>query len=131
MKTNWFPAVLPILVFSLVILLLGSPVSAQKEDPARYVVTLYSASEPLDVLDLALEKGSYVTYITKYKKRGEVAYRTRLGFFASREEAEEMLQRLKSHYPSAWTTRVTKREKRKVLAGTIRSTPVTIHTVKN
>jgi hypothetical protein len=130
MKLVRLPVVLSTILWVLCLLLLFSKVFAQ-EDPVRYVVTLYSASEPLDDPDLVLETGRFVTYNTQYKNRGEIAYRARLGFFASREEAEKMLQSLKSRYPKAWTTRVTKREKHKVLVGEIRSIPVTIQTVKN
>lgn len=128
---------LPAHLTSLLLLLLAclflptSPAFARKEDPVRYVVTLETSREPLNpmiAVNVSLAEASRI-YTTSFRRNGVTWYRLRLGFFGSRQEAEEVLAGLKSRYPSAWATRITKREKQHVIAGQIKSQPATIMAV--
>jgi len=131
MKLFKLPSLLPIISLLLILILFPfSQALASEEDPARYVVTLLTSSEPLETVDLTLS-GKYLTYVTSFKRKGELLYRLRLGFFPSREEAEKMLPSLSSRYPTAGATRVPKREKRQVIAGQILSQSTTLITAGN
>ena len=96
-------------------LLLISPVYAAKVDPDRYVVTLETSREPLVPVDISLNEPS-LTYVTSFRRGGELWYRLRIGFFTSRKHAEKVLSGLIAQYPAAWATRVPKKEKRKVMS---------------
>jgi len=70
---------------------------------APYVVDLMSQSQPITkapLLPKALKK--YRLYSYRVVSNGKRRYRLRLGFFASREEAERARRLLKARYPQAW-----------------------------
>ncbi len=115
------------LLLLVIMLSLGSAF-AREEDPLRYVVTLETSNQPfksLMAVNLPLSEASRI-YTTSFRRGGVTWYRLRLGFFGSRHEAEEILSGLRSQYPSAWATRISKREKRSVVSGKIKSQLATI-----
>ena len=111
-------------------LLLTSAAFAREEDPVRYVLTLETSQQPLETAVIAFD-GSTLTYVTSFRRGGKTLYRLRLGFFASREDAETMRPYFLKQYPAAWVTRVSKREKKSVMAGTISSQSTIAKTAGN
>ncbi len=112
--------------------LLSIPVLAREEDPIRYVVTLETSREPFVlplVEGISRAQKQLRIYVTSFRRRGVTLFRLRLGFFASRQQAEKVLAGMKSHYPSAWATRISKREKRYVMSGKINSQLTTLVTL--
>ena len=114
-----------LLLLSMVSCLLPlSPLSAREEDPVRYVVTLETARRPIAPRSISLSE-PLLTYVTSFKRSGATWYRLRLGFFASRAEANQVFERIRAQFPAGWVTRVSKKEKLQVISGRIDSTPVT------
>lgn len=122
MKKKWIPANLIGLLVVSFLLVSANPASARKEDPVRYVVTLGTFASPPLSTPVHFDSATRV-YVSSFRRGGKKLYRLRLGFYSSREDAEEALVTIKNDYPNAWTTRVTKREKKQVLSGKLESVP--------
>jgi len=103
------------LLFLICTLTLTSPLYASEVDPVRYVVTLETSQEPLVPVDIALDELA-LTYVTSFRRGGELWYRLRVGFFTSRKHAEKIQSELVAQYPKAWSTRVPKKEKLQVMS---------------
>jgi hypothetical protein len=78
------------------------------EPPYRYAINLESALEPIDLSSLPRNDAliHYRLYTTRTVKNGKVWYRARLGFFPTKQAAEEVLESLGSSFPQAWVTSV-------------------------
>ncbi|MEZ5541370.1 MAG: tetratricopeptide repeat protein [Pseudomonadota bacterium] len=78
-----------------------------------YAINLASSMQPftaaelpeLDILQV------YRVYTTEFQKDGKPWSRLRLGFFSSKEEAEQVLQQIGPYFPGAWLTRVSPEER--------------------
>jgi tetratricopeptide (TPR) repeat protein len=72
--------------------------------PPRYVINLESSVRPpatADMPDIALE-GETELFVTEAAIDGKTWYRTRIGYYASAEEASRALRSLRNKFPSAW-----------------------------
>ncbi|MFQ5329934.1 MAG: SPOR domain-containing protein [Thermodesulfobacteriota bacterium] len=79
----------------------------------RYAVNLRSSKSPVNVSDippLDILK-THRLYTTQLLKGDVVWHRLRLGFFSSNKNAQKALVSLKSAYPDAWVTKVSKLER--------------------
>jgi tetratricopeptide (TPR) repeat protein len=52
------------------------------------------------------ERKKYIVYLSKTTKNNQLWHRLRIGFFQTREEAEEVVSTLADRYPKAWITEV-------------------------
>jgi len=70
----------------------------------RYVVSLESSTKPLSTPALPGLSGAeqYVIYTSRVTLDGRIWNRLRVGFFASRSDAQLVLNALKKQYPQAW-----------------------------
>jgi MtrB/PioB family decaheme-associated outer membrane protein len=78
----------------------------------RYVVNLESSTRPLTVPPLRELSGAeqYVVYTSRFSHDGHTWNRLRIGFFASRGDAQRVLNTLKERYPQAWIAPATDQE---------------------
>jgi len=81
--------------------------------PFPYVINLASSITPFHAKELPdLEEFlSYRLYTTTFDKKGRKWNRLRLGFFKSVVQADAVLEKLVSHYPAAWVTKVSVAER--------------------
>ncbi len=88
--------------------------------PYRYAINLVSSTTSRDPSYLARREvlDKYRLYTTRSEKDGIVWYRTRLGFFPSKEAAEEVLQSLRGTYPNAWVTEVDEQAAARIMEST-------------
>lgn len=118
----------PLLFFVILICALPADQAfAREEDSVRYVVTLLSSEQPVSPA-ITSAAGAKLTYVSSQRRKGKTLYRLRLGFFPSRKAAESILPQISEQYPSAWVTRVSKREKKSVMSGELSSQPMAIKT---
>ena len=70
----------------------------------RYVVNLASSIKPIQtpVLDTLKNPDQYIIYTTQFPIDGRVWNRLRLGFFATRQQAEQAAESVNKRYPRAW-----------------------------
>lgn len=61
----------------------------------------------------------HTLYISSAEIDGKLWHRLRLGFFADNAQADEVLQKLQSHYPEAWVTKVSRTEIETALKSTL------------
>ena len=91
--------------------------------PFPYVINLASSVTPFQVKELPdLEEfQSHRLYTTTINKEGKQWNRLRLGFFKSVVQANTAMEKLVSHYPAAWVTKVSVAERMRssesILAG--------------
>ena len=78
----------------------------------RYVVNLASSIKPIKtpLLDNLKNPDQYIIYTTQFPIDGRVWNRLRLGFFATRKEAQAVAESLKDRYPRAWMQVATEEE---------------------
>ncbi len=78
----------------------------------RYAVNLASTLAPISLDKVAKPAAfaSHLLYVTSHEREGKTWHRLRLGFFASRAEAELIANASRSKYPQAWVTRVAAEE---------------------
>jgi len=78
----------------------------------RYVVNLASSIKPIEtpLLDNLKNPDQYIIYTTQFPIDGRVWNRLRLGFFATRKEAQAVAESLKTRYPRAWMQVATEEE---------------------
>ena len=81
--------------------------------PFPYVINLASSVTPFQVKELPdLEEfQSHRLYTTTINKEGKQWNRLRLGFFKSVVQANTAMEKLVSHYPAAWVTKVSVAER--------------------
>ena len=81
--------------------------------PFPYVINLASSVTPFQINELPnLEEfPSYRLYTTTFDKEGKKWNRLRLGFFKSVVQANAVMEKLTSHYPDAWVTKVSVAER--------------------
>ncbi|OOZ40294.1 hypothetical protein BOW53_08280 [Solemya pervernicosa gill symbiont] len=77
-----------------------------------YVINLESSLKPIDLADHASLKqhARRQAYVVDFEQNQRTWYRLRLGFFATRSEASEMLKQLTANYPKAWVARASQSE---------------------
>ncbi|RMF22003.1 MAG: SPOR domain-containing protein, partial [Deltaproteobacteria bacterium] len=106
-----------------------APAPPQEGAPARkrpatrqvsegnYAVNLLSSRRPLSpsAVKLPVPLGKHTLYVTEFRRRGELWYRVRVGWFTTRPEAELFAARLRKTFPQAWVDRVSEAEKRAAL----------------
>ncbi len=75
-----------------------------KDNTLFYVVNLASSPEPieLEAIPRTGELARHRLYTTRAENEGKVWYRLRLGFFASPQVAEGVMNRLRDRYRDAW-----------------------------
>jgi tetratricopeptide (TPR) repeat protein len=76
--------------------------------PPRYVINLESSVRlpaTADMPDITLE-GETELFVTEAVIDGETWYRTRIGYYASAEQASRALRNLRNRFPSAWIDQV-------------------------
>lgn len=106
-----------LLIFVLTALVPLAPASAavgeNRTYEGLYAINLASYLEPVDPADVpALDEfAAYRLYTTIITRDGTVWYRLRLGFFADRDAAVDVVERLRREYPEAWVTKVVPQEK--------------------
>lgn len=86
--------------------------TARQESGFPFAINLASSTEPfttgeLPQLDTLL---AYRVYTTQFTRDGRNWNRLRVGFFASKQEAESALRELQPYFPGSWITRVTPEE---------------------
>ena len=84
--------------------------SARDEEQGCYVLTLETARWRPQAPDLFLPDALSL-YLTTFECGGARWYRLRLGFFATRGEAEAFYAGIRPRFPGAWVTRVSKKER--------------------
>jgi len=85
-------------------------------ESGRYVVSLLSDTRPIDSSKVPTLKAfrGHTLYKTKFRaKNGVLWYRLRLGFFPTKEAAEEALMSVKGRYRDAWVVKVSPAEREK------------------
>lgn len=95
-----------------------APAEVIEETPAkpaeivgRYALNLHSDPAPIELLpELGSDEQARLVYVTETEVDGATWYRLRLGFFATKAEAEEQLANWQQDYPNAWLVRVGPRE---------------------
>jgi len=107
-----------------------APPSAAITVALPYVINLESAVERirLDQLPALLGLENHLVYNTNQHLQGRIWHRLRLGFFASRADAEEALKKLSAHYPQAWIVKTSESERinaqqQGLVPGTLTSSP--------
>ena len=107
-----------------------APRSAAITVALPYVINLESAVERirLDQLPALLGLENHLIYNTDQHLQGRIWHRLRLGFFASRADAEEALKKLSAHYPQAWIVKISESERinaqqQGLVPGTLTSSP--------
>ena len=80
---------------------------------ARYAIQLRASKAPIDLRDPALTQklAKYTVYLATTHTDGDKIYRLRVGFFATRHEAEQVLETLAPEVPEAWIDFVPKDER--------------------
>lgn len=83
----------------------------------QYAINLQSTREKQEAIDIGslLPGENLQSYVTSTEVKGALWYRQRLGFFASKAEADAIILRLKKRFPDAWVTNVPDREKAEAL----------------
>lgn len=89
----------------------------------QYVVQISSTDrlQPPNQRLADLDLGDRLIYVTKTKTKNYTWYRTRLGFFATYQEAQAYAQKLKPLYKEPWIVQLTRDEKKQLLAGEYRT----------
>ncbi len=82
-----------------------------------YAVNILSSREPTDPASLARhpEFAGHLVYATQFRKRGVLWQRIRVGWYATRPQAELAASRLRRAFPQAWVDKVDETEKRTAL----------------
>jgi len=70
----------------------------------HHVINLESSIQPIAIpsLDTLEQREPLLVYTTKFPIDGRIWNRLRLGFFATRDEAQRVLEAVKKDYPRAW-----------------------------
>jgi len=107
-----------------------APPSAAITVALPYVINLESAVERIRLDQLPALPGleNHLVYNTDQHLQGRIWHRLRLGFFASRADAEEALKKLSAHYPQAWIVKTSESERinaqqQGLVPGTLTSSP--------
>jgi len=81
-----------------------TPVKTRDLLKNRYVINLESSIKEIKTpqLEELSHPDQYVIYTTKFPIDGRLWNRLRLGFFATRKEAQKVAETLKTRYPRAW-----------------------------
>lgn len=97
-----------------------SPTSraAQASVPGRYTINLESSMDPVEPPDLGKVGGiwNHVIYTTTFPIQGREWHRLRVGFFATKKAARQVLDQVRQQYPRAWIAVADDAEIRKALA---------------
>jgi len=88
----------------------GSPTSSAPSAPlppaaatGDYVVNLCASTTPMALAKpSAPELARYTFFVSRRREEGRERFRLHMGYFATREEAEQMLQLVRDLYPAAW-----------------------------
>ncbi len=92
----------------------------------RIAINLESNLERIDITKTpklqAFEK--YQLYTTQSKVSGKLWHRLRLGFFGSRQEAEQVLAGVIKDFPTSWITKAPRSDKRAAAIAALDATPL-------
>jgi hypothetical protein len=90
-----------------------------------YTVTLAASYSParLDTINIAQAFPSLVIYQAVIIAAESKLYFVRVGFFATREEAEAAKRKISASYPDAWVVKVSEREQAKALGVDLEAAP--------
>jgi hypothetical protein len=87
----------------------GSPSSSAASAPppaaatGDYVVNLCASTTPMALAKpTAPELARYTFFVSRRREEGRERFRLHMGYFASREDAEQMLLLVRDLYPAAW-----------------------------
>ncbi len=105
----------------------GSAAARPLPDSGSYVINLESNARPVPAPELAFlsNRERYLVYQTRFPIDGRIWYRTRLGFFRTRQAALRLLAQLKDRYPRAWVTVASRDEIHAALTGATAKAPAT------
>jgi len=94
------------------------PKSSIVADDHRYVVNLESSTKPIIIPPLrsVVDAEQYVIYTSRFNVDGRVWNRLRIGFFATRSDAQVVSDAFKRQYPEAWIAVATDAEVADALA---------------
>lgn len=103
----------------------GSPTPSTAPPPAAatgdFVVNLCASTTPMALAKPASpELARYTFFVSRRREEGRERFRLHMGYFATREDAEQMLALVRDLYPAAW---VGETPGRKLAAGTRAATP--------
>ncbi len=88
----------------------GSPTSSAASTASSptaatgdFVVNLCASTTPMALVKpSAPELARYTFFVSRRREEGRERFRLHMGYFATREEAEQMLQLVRDLYPAAW-----------------------------
>lgn len=88
------------------------PKSSIVADHHRYVVNLESSTKPIVIPQLhhLVDTEQYVIYTSRFTIDGRIWNRLRIGFFASRSDAQVVSNAFKRKFPEAWVSVVSSEE---------------------
>ncbi|MET0065530.1 MAG: tetratricopeptide repeat protein [Candidatus Thiodiazotropha sp.] len=93
-----------------------APLSVKSLPLVIYVINLSTQSEPVDFdkIPPVPVSENQVLYTNKVQLEESASYRLRLGFFRTRQEANQQLKTIKHFYPDAWVDTADVEERRRV-----------------